>query len=135
MLLDPIKVFYKNLFYRLYKLAKLSHYNTTPEYSGLFGMSMFFMLNVFTLISFGDGKEYWDILQFSKLSFGLITILIALINYLILFRYIGINSIIDEFKDEKSNIRIKNATIVGIYMFVTLCLFFYSFNYIKVINQ
>jgi hypothetical protein len=113
-------VIYKYLFYRFYKWASGLAYDNTPEFTSLFTVSGLQLLNVLTLINLVNLLCYQTPIAMSLTFCIAIAIFVAIVNYLILFRYLGLNNIIKEFSTETKKEEKYRSIYIGLYVLASV---------------
>jgi len=125
---------YKYLFFKLYKLASsLDYNNKAPEYTATFGISTLVFLNYFFIASLADHFNLTLLLFQSVFTTIAVSLLILFINFILIFRIIGIDKIDKQFSNINRMNEIRYNIYILIYIIATFILFCFSFSLIRVV--
>jgi hypothetical protein len=119
-------VIYKYLFFKLYKWAYGLAHDNTPEYTSLFTISGLLLLNIATILNIVRFIGYDLLGHFSQEFWIVLALVLASSNYVLIFRYFGVDAIIQEFDNELKNERSKGSGWVGGYIRATIILYLSS---------
>ncbi len=117
-----MKFFYKNIFYRLYRIAVAISNDETPEYTSLFAMSGIIFINFNFLFGIFNYFDFKYSIKPNLIAYISLSVLITLLNYIIIFKLNGVNKIIDDFRFEDNKQKVKMNIYVGLYILGSIIL-------------
>jgi len=120
---------YLHVFYILYSWARKLGTDSTPQYTAIVTMSVFMLINIFSLIDFVMFRFSIDSKLLDEPTFFVILtvyLVILAFHYILLIANGKLNEIVLAFRDKITVKGYKEALIVILYIAVTISLAIYS---------